>query len=106
MTARRTLTALALTAAAAGVGVATAAPASAGGIGDFLSPAFGTSCANQHIGSHARGVTPHSTGSLAGNLAGIPLSNALNQCGGADTGERAISTLVAAYEITESEVQE
>ncbi|WP_353963737.1 chaplin family protein [Streptomyces sp. NBC_00083] len=56
----------------------------AGGIGDFLSPAFGTSCANQNTGAHANGATTHGAGSASGNLAGIPLGSPLNQCGGAD----------------------
>lgn len=65
-------------------GVSTAAPASAGGIGDFLSPAFGTSCANHNIGSSSVGNTTAGTGTLNGNLAGLPLGSPLNQCGGAD----------------------
>lgn len=77
-------TALALTATAVAGGVVVAAPASAGGIGDFLSPAFGTSCANHQVGAKADGATTHSTGSAGGNLAGLPLTGALNQCGGAD----------------------
>ncbi|MDQ0577978.1 hypothetical protein [Streptomyces rishiriensis] len=62
----------------------TAAPASAGGIGDFLSPAFGVSCANLNNGAHANGTTTQGTGAANGNLAGLPLGGALNQCGGAD----------------------
>ncbi|MGZ3097050.1 hypothetical protein [Streptomyces sp. H72] len=79
----RTATAAVLTAAALGTGLA-AAPASAGGIGDFLSPAFGTSCANHRTGGYATGSTTHGTGTVNGNLAGLPLGSALNQCGGAD----------------------
>ncbi|MEV5318255.1 hypothetical protein AB0K92_11460 [Streptomyces sp. NPDC052687] len=79
-----TATATALTAASLGTALAGAAPASAGGIGDFLSPAFGTSCANHHTGAHARGATTHGTGTADGNLAGLPVGSALNQCGGAD----------------------
>lgn len=67
-----------------GASTATAAPAAAGGIGDFLSPAFGTACANHYTGAHAEGVTTHGTGAANGNLAGLPLGSALNQCGGAD----------------------
>ncbi|MFE4862340.1 hypothetical protein [Streptomyces sp. NPDC056670] len=69
----RKLTTLTLTATGivAG-GVFTAAPASAGGIGDFLSPAFGTSCASHNIGSNTVGNTTVGTGALNGNLAGRP----------------------------------
>lgn len=56
----------------------------AGGVGDFLSPAFGTSCANQHTGSHTAGETTSGTGTVTGLLAGLPLSGPVNQCGGAD----------------------
>jgi hypothetical protein len=62
----------------------TAAPAAAGGIGDFLSPAFGVSCANLNNGARAAGATTHGTGAADGNLAGLPVGSALNQCGGAD----------------------
>lgn len=65
-------------------GVFTAIPASAGGVGDFLSPAFGTSCANHNVGSSGVGNTTADTGTLNGNLAGLPLGSPLNQCGGAD----------------------
>ncbi|QIJ61043.1 hypothetical protein [Streptomyces sp. JB150] len=71
-------------AAVVGVSLGTAGPASAGGAGDFLSPAFGTACANHHTGARADGVTTHGTGAAHGDLAGIPLGGALNQCGGAD----------------------
>lgn len=67
-----------------GLSLATAGPASAGGIGDFLSPAFGTNCANHNSRPHATGTTTAGTGSLDGNLLGIPAGSALNQCGGAD----------------------
>lgn len=83
MTTRRALNALIVTVAALGAGAATAAPASAGGIGDFLSPAFGTSCTNQH-GAHAAGATTQDTGTVGGNLAGLPIGSPVNQCGGAD----------------------
>lgn len=59
------------------------APAAAGGIGDFLSPAFGTNCGN-HTGTHANGTTTQGTGAANSNLVGLPLGGALNQCGGAD----------------------
>lgn len=74
---------LGLTAAAVGAGLATGTPAAAGGIGAFLSPAFGTSCANHH-GAHAAGATTAGSGSVTGNLAGLSLGSPLNQCGGAD----------------------
>ncbi|MDA4891926.1 hypothetical protein PFZ55_34115 [Streptomyces sp. MS2A] len=76
--------ATALTAAGLGTALITAVPASAGGIGDFLSPAFGTSCANHHTGAHATGATRSGTGAANGNLAGLSLGSALNQRGGAD----------------------
>ncbi|MET9936348.1 MULTISPECIES: hypothetical protein [unclassified Streptomyces] len=67
-----------------GAGLAGAAPASAGGIGDFLSPAFGVTCANHHTGARADGATAAGTGTAGGNFLGLPLGSALNQCGGAD----------------------
>ncbi|AWT46803.1 MULTISPECIES: hypothetical protein [Streptomyces] len=77
-------TATALTVAALGTALATADPASAGGILPIASPAFGTMCANHHTGAHATGATRSGTGTVGGNLAGLPLGSALNQCGGAD----------------------
>ncbi|MFI1677412.1 chaplin family protein [Streptomyces sp. NPDC020607] len=65
-----------------GTGHATS-PAWAGGIGDFLSPAFGTSC-NNHHGARAEGATSHGTGTASANLAGLPVGSPVNQCGGAD----------------------
>ncbi|MEV5338786.1 hypothetical protein AB0K93_09900 [Streptomyces sp. NPDC052676] len=84
MTLRNTATALALTVSAAGAALTTASPAAAGGVGDLLSPAFGTSCANRHTGARADGATTHGTGAADGNSAGLPLGGAVNQCGGAD----------------------
>ncbi|MER7625795.1 chaplin family protein [Streptomyces sp. NPDC126503] len=80
---RTAATATALATAALGAPLTIATPAFAGGIGDVLAPAFGTSCANQHA-AHATGNTTHGTGTAAGNLAGLPLGSPLNQCGGAD----------------------
>ncbi|GGU61606.1 hypothetical protein GCM10010274_58160 [Streptomyces lavendofoliae] len=60
-----------------------ASPAWAGGVGDFLSPAFGTKCTNHH-GTHADGMTTSGTGAANGNLAGLPIGSPANQCGGAD----------------------
>ncbi|WP_307161154.1 hypothetical protein [Streptomyces rishiriensis] len=60
------------------MGLGTAAPATAGGIGDFLSPAFGVSCANLNNGTQANGTTTQGTGAANGNLAGLPVGNALN----------------------------
>ncbi|MGA4803462.1 chaplin family protein [Streptomyces lavendulocolor] len=77
------MTSLAVLTAAVGTGVAAAAPASAGGIGTFLSPAFGTLCANHH-GTQATGTTTQGTGAATGNLAGLPIGSPLNHCGGAD----------------------
>ncbi|MGW0315160.1 hypothetical protein [Streptomyces flavidovirens] len=76
--ARMTVVALAALAASQ------AAPAWAGGVGDFLSPAFGTSCANLNGGALASGSTTHGAGPVGGNLLGLPLGSPLNQCGGAD----------------------
>jgi hypothetical protein len=74
----------ALATVALGSTVAAAAPAFAGGIGDFLSPAFGTSCANLNNGARAEGATAHGIGAAGGNLAGLPVGSPFNQCGGAD----------------------
>ncbi|MFJ7063755.1 chaplin family protein [Streptomyces microflavus] len=71
-------------AVAAGTALAGATPASAGGISDFLSPAFGTNCSNLHTGAHGNGETTRGSGSVNGNLAGLPVASPLNQCGGAD----------------------
>ncbi|UZI33476.1 hypothetical protein [Streptomyces sp. VB1] len=84
MTMRKAAILFMIPAAATGTVLGTAAPASAGGIGDFLSPAFGISCANQNTGAHATGSTRQGTGTAGGNLAGLPIGSALNQCGGAD----------------------
>ncbi|MER0443329.1 hypothetical protein ABR738_01845 [Streptomyces sp. Edi4] len=79
----RTFSVLTLSAAAAGT-VLTATPAHAGGVGDFLSPAFGTDCENHRTTPHATGTTTAGTGAANGNLLGLPLGSPLNQCGGAD----------------------
>ncbi|MFE9414007.1 chaplin family protein [Streptomyces sp. NPDC006704] len=84
MKTHKTWALLGIAVTAVGSGLASAAPASAGGIGDFLSPAFGTSCGNLNNGALAAGNTHHSTGTAGGNLARLPLSGPLNQCGGAD----------------------
>ncbi|MFD5161106.1 hypothetical protein ACFWMJ_24025 [Streptomyces hawaiiensis] len=68
----------------AGAGLITATPASAGGIGDFLAPAFGNGCANQNTSARAAGETRHGTGTAGGNVAGLPVGSPFNQCGGAD----------------------
>ncbi|MFE5735274.1 hypothetical protein ACFQ7A_30750 [Streptomyces sp. NPDC056528] len=78
------MTTLGVAVTALSAGLAGAAPAAAGGIGDFISPAFGTSCANLNNGTRAEGVTRHATGTIGGNVAGLPLGSPLNQCGGAD----------------------
>ncbi|KUH38257.1 hypothetical protein ATE80_13805 [Streptomyces kanasensis] len=79
------LSALTLTVTAATSGVLTAGPASAGGIGDVLSPAFGTNCANHDVGAQPAGTTTTAgTGAANGNLLGLPLGSPLNHCGGAD----------------------
>lgn len=80
----RAVSAVGLVGVTVGCGLASAAPATAGGVGDLLSPAFGTSCANMNTGARANGVTRQGTGTAGGNLAGVPVGSALNQCGGAD----------------------
>lgn len=77
-------TALAVTAAAIGTGLAASGPAAAGGIGDFLSPAFGTNCTNHRTTPHNSGATTAGTGTASSNLLGLPIGSPLNQCGGAD----------------------
>ncbi|MFF3431470.1 hypothetical protein [Streptomyces sp. NPDC002602] len=76
----KTATAFVLTAGSVAAALAAASPASAGGIGDFLSPAFSTNCVNHDTVLHAAGATTAGTGAADGNLLGSPL----NQCGGAD----------------------
>ncbi|MFW3470110.1 hypothetical protein ACN24M_01215 [Streptomyces microflavus] len=74
-----------LTLSAAAIGTALlGSPAHAGGVGDFLSPAFGTDCENHHTTPYATGTTTAGTGAAGGNLLGLPLGSPLNQCGGAD----------------------
>ncbi|MFD9566041.1 hypothetical protein [Streptomyces sp. NPDC059994] len=58
-------------------------PASAGGAGDFLSPAFGTSRSNLYNGAQAAGSITYGTGAAGGNLLGFPIGSPFNQCGGA-----------------------
>ncbi|MFQ3556001.1 hypothetical protein QZN11_04215 [Streptomyces gramineus] len=77
-------TAFAIWAAGTTASLGAASPAAAGGVGDFLSPAFATSCANQHTGANAAGKTTNGTGTANGNFLGLPLGTALNRCGGAD----------------------
>ncbi|MEU1021036.1 hypothetical protein ABZ366_02800 [Streptomyces sp. NPDC005904] len=84
MDSSRALSLLTLSATIAGVTLAAAGPASAGGIGDILSPAFGTNCSNLKNGTHASGATTAGTGTADGNLLGLPFGSPLNQCGGAD----------------------
>ncbi|MFC9797256.1 hypothetical protein ACFVJI_32030 [Streptomyces sp. NPDC127584] len=90
----RVWTSLGITTTVLGAGLAAAAPASAGGIGDFLSPAFSTSCSNLNNAAHAHGKTTKGTGSIGGNLASLPLYSALNQCGGADSATQYLSNMV------------
>ncbi|MFD3780738.1 hypothetical protein [Streptomyces sp. NPDC058612] len=80
----RTHQAITLIVVTVGCGGFATAPAWAGGVGDFRSPAFGTSCANHDTGAHNAGDTTTGTGTLTGILAGLPLDSALNHCGGAD----------------------
>lgn len=84
MNTRKAMSTAATVAVVVGTGAATAAPAAAGGVGDFLSPAFGTACTNLNHGARATGATTHTTGTAGGNIAGLPLASPLNQCGGAD----------------------
>ncbi|MFJ9079469.1 hypothetical protein ACIRO3_30165 [Streptomyces sp. NPDC102278] len=78
MTTYKAATTFVLTAGAAVA--AAAAPASAGGVGDILSPAFGTNCANHDTVPHAAGATTTGTGAADGSLLGSPST----KCGGAD----------------------
>ncbi|MEU8966959.1 chaplin family protein [Streptomyces sp. NPDC048491] len=84
MTYCRALTATTLIATAVAGSVLAADFAVAGGVGDFLSPAFGTDCANLQTGTQASGSTTRGTGAGGGNLLGLPIGSPLNQCGGAD----------------------
>ncbi|WP_392895738.1 hypothetical protein [Streptomyces sp. LN699] len=84
MTTYKAATTFVLTAGAAAALAAAAAPASAGGIGDFLSPAFGINCANLNTGAQAAGHTTRGSGAAGGSLLGLPIGTPLNQCGGAD----------------------
>ncbi|MGI5484808.1 hypothetical protein [Streptomyces lavendofoliae] len=52
-------------------------------MGDFLSPAFGTNCANQ-AGAAAAGGAASAPSTTGGNALGVPLTGPLNHCGGAD----------------------
>ncbi|GGY64251.1 MULTISPECIES: hypothetical protein [Streptomyces] len=85
MSKRTCTTALIIWAAGTTAALGSISPAAAGGVGDFLSPAFDTNCANQRTGADAAGRTTNGTGAANGNLLGLPLGTALNQCGGADT---------------------
>ncbi|MFE2267569.1 hypothetical protein [Streptomyces griseosporeus] len=71
----------------------TAAPAAAGNLVPIVSPAFGTFCAN-HRSPHASGATTHGTGAGSSNLAGLPISNPANQCGGADAPTSTVQLLL------------
>lgn len=84
MTSRCVLATLTVAASAATAALAAAPSASAGGVGDLLSPAFGTDCVNWNARPHAAGKTTAGTGTANGNLLGLPLGSPLNQCGGAD----------------------
>ncbi|WP_329438802.1 hypothetical protein OG906_34115 [Streptomyces sp. NBC_01426] len=84
MTIKKMTAAVLLTTATVGAGMVTAVPASAGGVGDFLSPAFGTDCANLNTGAQAAGHTTRGSGAAGGSLLGLPIGTPLNQCGGAD----------------------
>ncbi|MER7408480.1 hypothetical protein ABT373_40120 [Streptomyces sp. NPDC000070] len=86
----RSSTAMVLACTTFGAGIAVAPSAVAGGIGDFLSPAFGTACAN-HGSPQASGTTTWGTGAAGGNLAGLPVGTSLNQCGGADLPDLTVS---------------
>ncbi|MEU7158845.1 hypothetical protein [Streptomyces chrestomyceticus] len=83
MISRQAAAVVAFTVTSVSAGIATSAPAVAGGVGDFLSPAFAVTCVN-HTGARTSGATTHGTGTASSNLVGLPLGSALNQCGGAD----------------------
>lgn len=84
MRSRTVVTVLTLTSAVTAGVLLTSSPVFAGGVGDVLSPAFGTDCANRNVGSRAAGATVSGTGTASSNVLGLPLTSALNQCGGAD----------------------
>ncbi|MGI5485157.1 chaplin family protein [Streptomyces lavendofoliae] len=88
-----------LTITVIGAGLGAAAPASAGGVGGFLSPAFGITCANHNAGARADGSTRHATGTVGGNLAGVPIGSPFNHCGGADLPDFLLQTLEVAPEV-------
>ncbi|WP_228973221.1 hypothetical protein [Streptomyces sp. DH12] len=60
-----------------------AGTAFAGGVGDLLSPAFGTSCTN-HGAPAAVGAAERGSGTVGGNITGFALGSPFNHCGGAD----------------------
>lgn len=80
----RSVTRVVVTGFAMLAGLLPAAPAAAGGIGDFLSPAFGNGCAHKHSGAAAQGTASTSASTGGGNMLGVPAGSPLNQCGGAD----------------------
>ncbi|MFH8405382.1 hypothetical protein ACH4FX_11505 [Streptomyces sp. NPDC018019] len=71
-----------MAAAAFAGGLTAAAPAFAGGVGAFLSPAFGNACA-QHTGPRTGGATTYGAGP-GGLLVALPFGGSVNQCGGTD----------------------
>ncbi|MFF4384635.1 chaplin family protein [Kitasatospora sp. NPDC001547] len=70
-----------------------ASPACAGGILPIISPSFDTSCANDGA-AHAQGSTTAGPGTANGNLAGLPVSNPFNHCGGAEADPSVITSLL------------
>ncbi|GGP32774.1 hypothetical protein GCM10018980_74050 [Streptomyces capoamus] len=72
----------------------------------IASPAFGTSCVNQG-GPAPSGTTAHGTGAANGDLAGLPMADPFNHCGGAELslgGEVDLAaSLVAEKAVTEPE---
>lgn len=84
MTLSRKSTALVVAAAAIGTGFAGASPAAAGGIIVVASPSYDNACANHNTRTQPDGNTSGESGSGTGLLTQLPLSTALNHCGGAD----------------------
>ncbi len=97
MSTSRIATSLALAAAVLATGFTAAAPASAGGIGDFLSPAFGTSCANHKTHTAPQGRAHTDSGGITGLLAQVPATSPVNQCGGADASYMQINQNSGSY---------
>ncbi|MEU8955502.1 hypothetical protein AB0C93_14475 [Streptomyces sp. NPDC048518] len=80
----KSLTTAAVTVATLGTLFVAAGPAAAGGIIVVASPTHDNSCANHKTHTQPRGNTSAGSGPVNGLLAQLPLTTALNHCGGAD----------------------